>query len=116
MSGREIDEKRLEEIAHKARILRDKYNDKIPDHIITGTLRYKVQKNWFNAISLFLMRAAHRKELDESVMEEYRRFDKILKQLQEGNATKEEIEAGNRILTLVIKYCEMKLEEHRKAA
>ena len=110
---------RLNEIYSKAKILRNKYSDKIPDHIVTGTLRYKVQKNWFNAISLLLMRAARRGELDDDFMKKYKEFSKYLSRLQDEQASKEDVERGNKILDDLIEYCRStmnKITKEQKAA
>jgi hypothetical protein len=112
----EVSPSRLRELFHKAKILKNDYSDKIPDQIVSGELKYKVQKNWFNAISLLLMRAAKRGELDDDFMEKYRRFNKRLSRLQSDLATKDDIKEGDKILDELMEYCRRKMEEVKKAA
>ncbi len=106
----------LRQLFGKAKMLRSKYINKIPDHMVEGKLTHKVQKGWFNSISMILLRPLRNGKFDEAFLEEYSKFDKILSSVQTRNATKEDIDNGDAFLKYIMEYCREKMEYIKKAA
>jgi hypothetical protein len=107
-SDSSITRERIAEIRTKSLKLLHDYLEDIPSIVVSGEMRYKVQKNWFNAISLILMRPERKGQLDDAMLAKLAEFKPIIAKLQTRDATPEDIKKGNEVLESLIEFCNRK--------
>lgn len=101
----------LSKLLEELKSLRDDFSEEIPDKEVHGTLKYKVQSNWFQLVSGWVYSGINLKIInDEEIINKYWELSKYYEDASIWSRRKNniDIEKGNELLNLVIKYCEKK--------
>ncbi|MFH0868262.1 MAG: hypothetical protein V1831_03030 [Candidatus Woesearchaeota archaeon] len=102
----------LTELLADAKSLRDDYSEEIPNEIVHGKLKFKVQKNWLNRITIGMISAQTFGIIeDQAVVDTYNKFERYLTEtnIWGRNSTATDIQKGNEFLNYLIGYCEQKV-------
>ncbi len=106
----------LAELLESATLYRNGYSEEIPEEIIHGKLKYKVQVNWLNGIGLAVLNAQEEGLLDDAIKQRYKDFVHYLTEtdIWHRRSTLVDIQRGNELLDLIIAYCKAELGKQPK--